>query len=124
MSIEQTLERIAFALEQLAGSAPPAQIAPATPAEPAPKPKKAPKTVVPPVVVEEAETATDAAPAATKAITTEDVRTAIVAGIKANLRPQVKAIVDSYGAKDANGVKPSDLQGIYDELTALTALAA
>lgn len=126
MSLEQTLERIAGALETIAKSAAnPALTAVTTATAPVGRKPRAvaTATVTPAVEVGESESsaAADAAPAAPKAVTADDLKASVIALIKGGLRPQALAIVTKYGGTDASSIRAKDRQAAFDEMAALIA---
>lgn len=134
MSLEQYLDRIATALEILAGKAVPVPTpATASAAEPQARKRrtnaeiaadKAKEPAAEAVAVESVSSDEADAEPAPKVITVADVSNAIVAGIKAGLRDQVKAVLTKYGATNASTVKPKDIVKVIAELTELAEVAS
>lgn len=129
MSIEQSLERIASALELLAGSQTGAAPAPAatqkrgpgrppkaaTPsveasAEPAASAPPAPSTPAPVATTTPAPTPQVAA---TTNVTKEMVSNQMVKLIKANLRDTVVKILGEHGAQSISALAPSEYEAAY-----------
>lgn len=134
MSLEQYLDRIATALEILAGKAVPVPTpATASAAEPQARKRrtnaeiaadKAKELAAEAVATESVSSDEVDAEPAPKVITVADVSNAIVAGIKAGLRDQVKAVLTKYGATNASTVKPKDIVKVIAELTELAEVAS
>lgn len=133
MSLEQTLDRIATALEKIAGAQAAVVVATAaSAAEPQARKRrtnaeiaadKAKELAAEAVAVESVSSDEADAEPAPKVITVADVSNAIVAGIKAGLRDQVKAVLTKYGATNASTVKPKDIVEVIAELTELAEVA-
>lgn len=140
MSLEQTLDRIAVALEILAAKAVPVPTpaasetdTPLADPQPAQRKRRTNAEIAADKAKETAALATagesessgeaDAAPAAAKVLTVADVSAAIVAGIKAGLRDQVKAVLTKFGATNASTIKPKDIAKAVAELTELAEVA-
>lgn len=138
MSLEQSFERIAVALETIAKAqsnpaltalTTPTGAPPATPLEPTRKRRTNAQ-----IAADEAAEAAKLAAAgesessgeadAAEVVTVATIKELIVAGIKAGSRPAVLKVITDAGAKDAASVKPADQQAVYDRLKAIVDAAA
>ena len=130
MSIESTLERIATALEALAGKSTSPAPAPEQPTETAPTkrgPGRPPKAVAAPaaepapVVEVPVVASTPSAPPA--GATKEQTQNALVALIKANKRDTVVKILGEHGAQSVSALAPEHYAAVHAKALAATPTA-
>lgn len=130
MSIESTLERIATALEAIAGKSTAPAPAPEQPTETAPAkrgPGRPPKAVAAPaaepapaVEAPAAVSTPTASPVGTSSVTKEQTQNALVALIKANKRDTVVKILGEHGATSVSALAPEHFAAVHAKAIAAT----
>ena len=117
MSLDSILERIAVALETIAGNAAPAADKPASKPRAA-KPASAPAASEPTVVAATATPTAAPVAASTPAVTREQIANGVTALINGGKREAVAAILKEHGASNISTIKPEHYASVHAKLTA------